>query len=312
MKKFIATTTINPPTSALLKYAKMREWIIVVAGDLKTKHELFENLDNVIYLSPENQEKTYPKLSELIGWGCIQRRNLAILHAYNLGADIIGIIDDDNIPYDDWGKDIMIDTEIDVNYYIIDDIVFDSMGALDGYNHLWHRGFPLEKIPFRNYSKKIRKKIIPKIQAIYWNGDPDVDAVCRMIYNPHCEFNNENFPISSNKPSPFNSQNTIISRDIVKDYFLFPYIGRMDDIWASYYVQAKGNHVVFSKPGVYSDRRLGTTGRYSIIEDMKREYIGMENNVNLINDLSINPDNIKNYLPEKSWKAFLEWKKLVK
>jgi hypothetical protein len=70
---------------------------------------------------------------------------------------------------------------------------------------------------------KTKKTIIPKIQAIYWNGEPDVDAVCRMIYNPRCEFNNDNFPLSSNKPSPFNSQNIIIRRDIVKDYFLFPF-----------------------------------------------------------------------------------------
>jgi len=312
MKKIIATTTINPPTEALLKYAKLEGWTVVVAGDLKTNHDLFRNLKNIIYLSPEEQEKKYPKLSELIGWKCIQRRNFAILEAYNLGADIIGIIDDDNIPYNGWGTNLMINKEIKTNYYTIDDIVFDSIGATDNYNHLWHRGFPLEKVPFRDYSNKTKKIIIPQIQAIYWNGEPDVDAVCRMIYNPVCNFNEENFPIASNKPSPFNSQNTIISREIVKDYFLFPHIGRMDDIWASYYVQAKGNQVVFSKPEVLSDRTLGTTGRYSIIEDMKREYIGMENNTKLLTDLSIDPDNIKHYLPEQSWLAFQEWKTLTK
>ena len=26
---------------------------------------------------------------------------------------------------------------------------------------------------------------------------------------------------------------------MIKDYFLYPHVGRMDDIWASYYVQAK-------------------------------------------------------------------------
>ena len=309
--KAIVTTTINPPTEALIKYSKLPGWVVIVAGDLKTNHSLFENLENVIYLSPEKQEQKYSKLSELIGWKCIQRRNFAILEAYNLGAEVIGIIDDDNIPYENWGLDLMVDTEVEVNYFTINDIVFDSLGALDGYSHLWHRGFPLERIPFRDYTNKSKRTIVPKIQAIYWNGDPDVDAVCRMIHNPQCTFNNNNFPISSNKPSPFNSQNIIISRDIVKDYFLFPFIGRMDDIWASYYVQSKGNQVVFSQPGVFSDRTLGTVGRYSIVEDMKKEYIGMENNVKLLNDLADNPDNIKNYLPEQSWLAFEEWKKLT-
>jgi hypothetical protein len=312
MKKIIATTTINPPTEALLKYASMPDWHVIVAGDLKTPHDLYANLDNVTYLSPEYQEKEHPILSELIGWKCIQRRNFAILEAYKQGADIIAIIDDDNIPYEDWGKDLMVDQLTEVTLYNTHDIAFDPIGALDEHKELWHRGFPLERVPFRNYKEKSTVSIVPQIQAIFWNGEPDVDAVCRMIYNPYCSFNPNQFPIAGNKPAPFNSQNTIISRNIVKDYFLFPHIGRMDDIWAAYYVQSKGNKVVFSKPGVLSDRSLGTAGRYSIVEDMKREYIGMENNMNLLQDLSQDPDLIKNYLPEQSWKAFIEWKNIIK
>jgi hypothetical protein len=311
MNKFIVTTTINPPTDALIKYSKLNGWKVIVAGDLKTQHHLFSNLENIIYLTPDYQEKSHPILSELIGWKCIQRRNFAILEAYKLGADVIGIIDDDNVPSDTWGSELLVNKSVEVNYYDIDDVAFDSLGSLTGYNHLWHRGFPLERLSYRDYSKKTKKEIVPKVQAIYWNGDPDVDAICRMIYNPKCKFNDSEFPISSNRPSPFNSQNTIISRDIVKDYFLFPYVGRMDDIWASYYVQSKGHKVVFSKPEVISDRNMGTTGRYSNIEDMKREYLGMENNLNLLNSLSKNPDNIKDFLSERSWLAFNAWQKTI-
>lgn len=311
MKKFIITTTINPPTEALLKYASMSDWHVIVAGDLKTPHKLYTNLDNITYLSPEKQESDYPILSELIGWRCIQRRNFAILEAYKQGADIIAIIDDDNIPYEGWGEDLMVDQLTEVIMYSTDDVAFDPIGALNEHKELWHRGFPLERVSFRNYSNKYSTSIIPKIQAIFWNGEPDVDAVCRMIYNPYCKFDSSQFPISGDKPAPFNSQNTIISRSIVKDYFLFPHIGRMDDIWAAYYVQSKGNEVVFSKPGVLSDRSLGTAGRYSMVEDMKREYIGMENNMNLLNDLKSNSDTIEKYLPEQSWKAFIEWKSII-
>ena len=311
MKKFIVTTTINPPTEALLKYASMPDWHVIVAGDLRTPHELYNNLENITYLTPEKQENDYPVLSELIGWRCIQRRNFAILEAYKQGADIIAIIDDDNIPYEGWGEDLMVDQLTEVTMYSTDDVAFDPIGALNEHKELWHRGFPLERVPFRNYSNKYSTSIIPKIQAIFWDGEPDVDAVCRMIYNPYCKFDPSQFPISGDKPAPFNSQNPIISRSIVKDYFLFPHIGRMDDIWAAYYVQSKGNKVVFSKPGVLSDRSLGTAGRYSMVEDMKREYIGMENNMNLLNDLKSNSDTIEKYLPEQSWKAFTEWKNIV-
>ena len=36
IKKFIVTTTINPPTKALLKFSKFNGWRLIVVGDLKT------------------------------------------------------------------------------------------------------------------------------------------------------------------------------------------------------------------------------------------------------------------------------------
>ena len=39
MKKIIVTTTINPPTEALIKYSKKEDWDLIVIGDLKTPHE---------------------------------------------------------------------------------------------------------------------------------------------------------------------------------------------------------------------------------------------------------------------------------
>ena len=37
----------------------------------------------------------------------------------------------------------------------------------------------------------------------------------------------------------------------------------------------------------------------------------MENNTNLLNDLSTNSELIEKYLPEKSWEAFIEWKNII-
>lgn len=312
MKKIIATTTINPPTSALLKYASFKDWEVIVAGDLKTDHSQFRSLDNITYLDPEHQQKMARSLSDLIDWNCLQRRNFAILEAYQRGANVIAVIDDDNIPYDDWASDLLIGRDSEVNFYDTDDVAFDSFGATQNHSHLWHRGFPLERISFRDYTRKSKKTIRPDIQAIYWNGDPDVDAICRMIHKPICKFENEDFPIASNKISPFNSQNSIIARDAISDYFLFPHVGRMDDIWASFYCQARGHQVVFTKPGVLSDRSLGTVGRYSIIEDMRREYLGMEKSLEILSKIYDNPDVIKDYIPEKSWLSFLEWKSIIK
>ena len=44
------------------------------------------------------------KKLDLIGWNCIQRRNFGILYAWKNNADVVAVVDDDNIPYNNWGK----------------------------------------------------------------------------------------------------------------------------------------------------------------------------------------------------------------
>ena len=148
--------------------------------------------------------------------------------------------------------------------------------------------------------------IKPDIQANFWNGDPDIDAVCRMIFKPECNFNKKVFPFYSKKISPFNSQNTLISRKVIKDYFLFPHIGRMDDIWASFYVTSKKYQVLYNEPTVYQKRNV-----HNLIKDFKDEYIGYDNSLKLVESLYMNSENIYNFLPKKSSLAFEEWKKIT-
>ena len=303
MNKFIVCTSINAPTIAIEKYDAMEDWTLIVVGDLKTPPDYA--LKKGIYLNPQDQEELGSSLSELIGWNCIQRRNFGLLHALNLGADAIAIVDDDNIPLDNWGQEILIGQTVQSTEFFTAEEAFDPIGATN-YPHLWHRGFPLELINSRNYDKKMVKEVVPDIQADFWNGDPDIDAICRLEHRPNCEFNDATFPFSSNKISPFNSQNTVISRNVAIEYFLYPHIGRMDDIWASYYVQSKGFKVIYNKPTVFQDRN-----EHNLIVDMKKEYIGYENNLQLLMDLNSNPDNIRRYIPEKSYAAWDEYRKLI-
>jgi hypothetical protein len=212
-------------------------------------------------------------------------------------------VDDDNIPYEGWGQHVRIGQETEVNYFTTDLPAFDPVGATN-HNHLWHRGFPLQLLPKRDYSKKIKKKIKPDVQADFWNGDPDIDAVCRMEHAPECKFDKGCFPIASNRLSPFNSQNTFISGKWLKDYFLFPHVGRMDDIWASYYVEAKGCNVMYDKASVYQARNV-----HDLVKDMKAEYMGYENNLKIVNELPSDPNAILKYLPERSQQAFTLYQK---
>ena len=299
---YIATTTINRPTKALKLFAKNKNCKLIVSLDKKSKN--FE-LKNSIVLSTKYQEKKWPRLSKLVGWNCIQRRNFAILEAYERGAEKIALIDDDNIPYNNWFKNIFLNKQIKCNEIKTNKKIFDPVGYTN-HSNLWHRGLPLELVNNRKYKKAKKQLIKPDIQANFWNGDPDIDAVCRMIFKPECNFKKNLFPFFSKKISPFNSQNTLITRKVIKDYFLFPHIGRMDDIWASFYVTSKKYRVLYNEPTVYQQRNV-----HNLIKDFKDEYIGYVNSLKLVESLYKNSENIYNFLPKKSSSAFDEWKKLT-
>ena len=69
-ENIIITTTINKPTLATQKFAKINGWDFLVVGDTKTPHHEYKDY---MYLHPEDQEKLDKTLSDMIGWGCIQR-----------------------------------------------------------------------------------------------------------------------------------------------------------------------------------------------------------------------------------------------
>lgn len=296
MRKVIVTTTINAPTIAIEKFDAMLDWELVVIGDLKTPKDY--KLKRGTYWTPEMQENYDKELSDAIGWNCIQRRNFGLVIAHDMQADVVAVIDDDNIPLADWGKDIMVGKDVEVNYYETSLPAFDPIGATN-YPQLWHRGFPLQLLSKRDYSSKSKRVVRCDVQADFWNGDPDIDAICRMEHAPECSFGDEYFPLAANKIAPFNSQNTFISGAVLKDYFLFPHIGRMDDIWAAFYIQAKGFNVIFGKASVYQDRNI-----HDLVRDMKQEYLGYENNLSLVERLSADPKSILAFLPGKSIWAF--------
>ena len=105
MKKFIVTTTINNITPALERFDAMSDWHLIVIGDKKTPDM---KLRNGTFIPWQDQSKLGFECEKYIPWNVIQRRNLGYLLAVREGADLIATIDDDNIPYDSWGKNIRI------------------------------------------------------------------------------------------------------------------------------------------------------------------------------------------------------------
>lgn len=303
MKKFIVTTTINSPTEATLKFCEKRGWTFIIVGDLKTPHgeymELIKKYPSVIYLSPEEQRKKYEKLSNIIGWGCIQRRNIGFLEAYNLGADLVATVDDDNIPYENWGKNIYVGKEIECECFEPEENVFDPL-SVTKVNYLWHRGYPIELLQKRKNIRSIgiiKRKVL--VQANLWDGDPDIDAVARLSFESRVKFDDVTRPYCSNKIAPFNSQNTFLAREVLPFYVVLPHVGRMDDIWGSYILQKFfPDSVIYCPATVYQDRN-----KQDLVTNLEKEILGYRNTLKFIKGL----DEFEKLLPEKAlnfWKLY--------
>lgn len=226
-----------------------------MVGDKKTPHKDYDNL-NCIYLHPRHQEKKYKQLSDYIGWNKTERRTIGIVEAYNLGAEIVAVIDDDNIPYEHWGKNIAVGKEITCSVYENKYGVFDPL-SVTSKKKLWHRGYPLQLLKTRFENKFLgKKKVTCLVQADLWNGEPDIDALCRWIvdYDPNKPFKPFK-PFSCTGYSPFNSQNTFLHRTVLPYYMMLTGVGRVHDIWAAYYLEKKfPNSVVYQSPSVYQKR----------------------------------------------------------
>ena len=304
--KIIVTTTIYSVSVAVKKFATFKDWELIIVGDKKTPHEEYINFanenSNVLYMTPEYQEENWKEMSDLIGWNKIQRRNLGYLEALKRGGEIIASVDDDNIPLDNWDKDIRIGKPTNTYYYETDEIAFDPIGVTN-YKHLWHRGYPIQLLHGRNNRYKItRKTIVPDVQAMFWNGDPDIDAVCRLEHKPMCFFDDKYFPIATNTFSPFNSQNTLFSREALKKYMLIPFIGRMDDIWGGYYLESLGFKVIYTKATVFQDRNI-----QNLTTNLVNEFIGYKSTLDLLNSLNKNSENIYNFLPDEASRCIIKY-----
>ena len=278
MNKYIVTTTINHPTLATIKYSRKEDWTLIVVGDTKTPHYEYENLNCI---SPEYQEKTYPELSETIGWKSIQRRNIGFVEAYNRGADIVATVDDDNIPYDDWGTNVVVGETVEIDFYNTDLGVFDPLSVTE-HNQVWHRGYPIDLVPYRSrvsYGGKLKRRVL--VQADLWDGDPDIDAMARLSIRPIVKFDKIQGPYGSLSISPFNSQNTFLAREVIPYYSVFPHVGRMDDIWGGYVLQHYfPKSVVYNKASVYQDRNV-----QDLVTNLEKEIIGYRYTTDLIRSL---------------------------
>jgi len=293
-KYALVTTTINVPNNleAYAKDIKERgdDAFIVVAGDKKTPREAWDFLGDiwkkykvpVEAMPPSVQEAKYAAYSSFLGWNTIRRRNIALLHAYHQGADVIVTIDDDNhltTPGYLKGHGELVEkceTQIissESGWYnccghLVDDC------ASGGF---YPRGYSMRERGAR--SPLLTRRVSSErsvVNAGLWIGDPDIDAVTRMAINPVVVgARNLPFDLGQGTYCPFNSQNTAIRRDAIPAYCMISGVGRYDDIVPSFFVKRisdhLGDYIRFGEPVVRQDRNA-----HDLWKDLESERVGMQ------------------------------------
>jgi hypothetical protein len=174
---------------------------------------------------------------------------------------------------------------------------------------LHHRGYPVQL----NRVEARMEKVTPLVQADLWLEEPDCDAVYRIAAGG--SVNIQEYPgatgfFRGNRPSAFNSQNTFISRKVLPYYFLFPGIGRMDDIWASYITQAVfPNSLVYAPASVVQERNP-----HDLSKDLEAEMIGYRHTLDLVKWLQgHNPlsEKLPGFFPDTSVEAWSIWMEAI-
>lgn len=255
MKKAIVITTINEPTEAIIKFASLQEYTLIVVGDRKTPVKW--NYENTIYIEVEDSRLSRFELNQMLPFNHYCRKMLGYLYAIENGFEVIIDTDDDNIPKQDWGFPRF---EGQFDFYSSDP------GFVNIYQYytpkkIWPRGLPLNKI---NHQFNFDTISLKSANVGVWQGladeDPDVDAIYRLTSDEPCVFNSKPpVVLDLGVISPFNTQNTCIRKELFALMYLPTYVTfRYTDILRGFVAQPimwlYGYHLGFTNATVVQKR----------------------------------------------------------
>eukprot|EP01089_Gocevia_fonbrunei_P000940 TRINITY_DN1090_c0_g1_i1.p1 TRINITY_DN1090_c0_g1~~TRINITY_DN1090_c0_g1_i1.p1 ORF type:complete len:440 (+),score=70.69 TRINITY_DN1090_c0_g1_i1:123-1442(+) len=277
---WIALTTIQPPTTAVLKMSELEEWCLIVVADRKTPPGYLDTFSEnarkrAVYLTPAQQDALPYAIGKLLPWNHYGRKNIAYLYAIHHGAKVIYDTDDDNevttktipITVDDYRSSKQIikknNSEYVYNLYPIYTPSHTDQSQ-KWFDNVWPRGFPLEKI---KDSATIPSKfgtltVAPSMIQILQQHDPDVDAIYRLtqtlpLYFQPQDLDLVNLPVYGF--APYNAQSSVWSAEGMWGLYLpITVTGRVSDIWRSYFMQRllwDSNHTIaYAAPRIVQER----------------------------------------------------------
>lgn len=269
-------TTINDPSKSLLKvleYAIISDYPVIIVGDSKTP-ETWENTD-FHFLSLSEQHRIFGKFASLIPIKSYSRKNLGYLQARSFATEWIYETDDDNFPMESPFthrslklKSMVYKSESKwLNVYE----AFGYTSSEDKPQLIWPRGFDLRSLRAKFFIQEELTVCSPIQQGIA-DGDPDVDAIYRLVLGNFIKFNVQK-PIALDKFQicPTNTQSTWWHKSVQQLMYLpSTCTFRLTDILRGFVawriLQERDETITFHSPIVFQDRN-----EHDILENFKDE-----------------------------------------
>ncbi len=241
MKKFLITTTINPPTEAVTLLATLPEWHRIVIGDKKTPADW--NLASTTYFGPTTQESLPYALITHLPWNTPARAMVGFLEAMRQGADSITQIDDDNIPYPRFAI-----PAFDGSYTQLSNSPFVNMYRHFGATDIWPRGYPLPLVTAEDASTEKTEQTRVGVWQHLADQDTDVDAIFRLTKNKLVTFSQrEPITLAPGTWCPFNCQSTTFRKEVFPLLYLPAFVHpRVSDIMRSFVAQPILNNLGYT------------------------------------------------------------------
>ena len=237
MKNVLVVTTINDESHQgirrLVRDAEAQNYELVLIGDKKTSAKLSEiNAPSIHFYNLESQINSKFLSGRSLPLNHYARKNFGYLIAAEMGCDWISETDDDNRLFDTFWKNQSPEKSIKnssasrwVNIY-----------NAFGFGEYWHRGIPIDEVKNANMISLDNLEFSGNIGCIQGlaDGDPDIDAICRMLYKPVSKFPTiESFIVEPGYYAPTNSQLTRWNTELTLPLLYLPSTvpWRVSDIW---------------------------------------------------------------------------------
>ncbi len=255
----LVVTSISAPNrilKSLAEGARQHQIPFYLIGDSKSPADFC--LPGCEFYSLESQTQLEFQYARVVPARHYSRKNIGYLLAVSAGAEVIIETDDDNHPTREfWGQsDRRIRSPRLQNAGWVNAYRYFSDGLI------WPRGFPLQYIKAEQplYEALSTEDCDCPIQQGLADGDPDVDAIYRLILPLQISFRRDrHIAFGQGSWTPFNSQNTRWWADTFPLMYLPTYCSfRMTDIWRSFVAQRiageNGWSVLFHGPTVWQER----------------------------------------------------------